>query len=287
MNAPRHTTRACCAVFVAFIFPTVNFASAGLFTNWTHSGGDDAAIQDWLFAGIAFDQVGPQGNAHYFGSYDTPWSAETIDLRIAIAIRTPAPLVLPPPLGIRFQTWQPYIDRWPVSLSLSLYNFTTRQFDVTAAIGYTGGTLANSADFPMALSLAYPATADYVRDSSIRVSYDLMFRDDNPSLTYARAHTLAFLPDNLTTGVPPVPEPSTYAMALAGLACGGLFLRRRRAINLLTVFAFLTVASLTANQTFAGAITVSPDGVITDGTSQLVAVSGTAPRQHRCDQWFV
>jgi sulfatase modifying factor 1 len=75
----------------------------------------------------------------------------------------------------------------------------------------------------------------------------------------------------------PVPEPSTWVMGVGSLACGGLFLRRRRAINSLTVFAFLTVASLTANQTFAGAITVSPDGVITNGTSQLVAVSGTAP----------
>ena len=82
-------------------------------------------------------------------------------------------------------------------------------------------TLANSHDFPMAVSLACPATADYVRDSSIRVSYELMFRDDNPSLTYARAHTLVFLPDKLTTGVPPVPEPSTCAMALAGLVWGG------------------------------------------------------------------
>ena len=59
------------------------------------------------------------------------------------------------------------------------------------------------------------------------VDVDLQFDRANGDIVQAGNSTNTILFDNITA----VPEPSTTAMALAGLACGGysLFRRRKRA----------------------------------------------------------
>jgi hypothetical protein len=89
------------------------------------------------------------------------------------------------------------------------YNFMSA---VLTAPGFSG--------FPVEPTLPNPTTylADYFGTYSIGSSTSFEMQ--------AGALKATFTPTGLT--IAPVPEPSTYAMALAGLACGGYSMFRRR-----------------------------------------------------------
>jgi hypothetical protein len=76
--------------------------------------------------------------------------------------------------------------------------------DLTGAAGSSRGLRGGNWDSGLPFSLS----------SSSSISFDPSFESD--SFGFRLAAPVA------------VPEPSTYAMALAGLACGGYLLRRRR-----------------------------------------------------------
>lgn len=60
-------------------------------------------------------------------------------------------------------------------------------------------------------------------------AYDLRWSDSEDGTTWRFAQFNGGGPLKATINASAVPEPSTYAMALAGLACGGYVLQRRRA----------------------------------------------------------
>ena len=213
---------------------TTGSLQAGFFDNWTHNGGMDAQFEAWLFDGAGFNLPGTQGDIHYFGSYDTPWSEPTIDLLLRFAVETPPPIVLGPPVGTVTSTWEPFIDRWPATMSLSLYNYDSATFDIAETVTYSGGTLGNSAHYEMSPHLIHAVDTAHVRDGKVRVAYDLVFRDDFDSQAYARQPAFSFQDGNALTGIP-VPEPSAITLLIASfltLMGYGLGARRKeRAMN--------------------------------------------------------
>jgi hypothetical protein len=135
--------------------------------------------------------------------------------------------------------------------------FFLRQWPTNAADGYTGWTISTAADplNPSENTFAYPGNGDgtyraqllksgnsltlgidvnytggpFAADFAITKSLltDLSFLDSmNSALFFGTANSVTTF-DSLLIAAP-VPEPSTYAMALVGLACGGYSLFRRR-----------------------------------------------------------
>jgi hypothetical protein len=54
------------------------------------------------------------------------------------------------------------------------------------------------------------------------------FRNNQPNYANSQGPPVSYAVFAMSFGVEAVPEPSTYAMALAGLAGGGYLVRRRR-----------------------------------------------------------
>jgi hypothetical protein len=54
------------------------------------------------------------------------------------------------------------------------------------------------------------------------------FRNNTPNYANSQGPPVSYAAFAMSFGVETVPEPSTYCMALAGLACGGYSLFRRR-----------------------------------------------------------
>jgi hypothetical protein len=162
--------------------------------------------------GLGFVDAGANGlaAAHQVGLYHWNGSAYTLERSVTIGAGTAYHL----DGGYR---WYPITD-------YTLSDAAADAYFIGATVSSGDGDLwggNGSADLTSVgnndLNLGYNTTAGSLSSSLLPATWNGSF----PGNTFYNA-------PNATMNAVPVPEPSTYAMALAGLACGGSVMWRRR-----------------------------------------------------------
>jgi len=132
-------------------------------------------------------------------------------------------------------TWDPAAGTFAVA---PVKNFIAGANSDSVTIQATGSgfpAINGQSFFDVGLSFGFSGVQDFVDTGSgqtfAQVAGVSPLDFATVSWTFAEIRNTNFGSPALTMTVAPVPEPSTYAMALAGLACGGysVFRRRKRA----------------------------------------------------------
>ena len=132
-------------------------------------------------------------------------------------------------------TWDPAAGTFAVA---PVKNFIAGANSDSVTIQATGSgfpTINGQSFFDVGLTFGFSGVQDFVDTGSgqtfAQVAGVSPLDFATVSWTFAEIRNTNFGSPALTMTVAPVPEPSTYAMALAGLACGGysVFRRRKRA----------------------------------------------------------
>jgi hypothetical protein len=134
--------------------------------------------------------------------------------------------------GANVGTWDPAAGTFDVA---PVMNFIAGANSDTVTIQATGSgfpAMNGQPFFDVGLSFSFSGVQDFVDTGSGQTFAQVVGVSPldfaTASSTFAEIRNTSFGSPTLTMTVAPVPEPSTYAMALAGLACGGYSLKRRR-----------------------------------------------------------
>ena len=124
--------------------------------------------------------------------------------------------------------------------SVNWYSFTPRSdFGVGGPVGYALSPPSafyrlwtTSATLPLVLSgVELGISPDYNWNDTISGTTEFLtttYADWGLTPGSSRQVTIVGTPETVTINIAPVPEPATYAIALAGIACGGYSMFRRR-----------------------------------------------------------